>query len=154
MGSPRPAKSVRKLTTPTVVSKKFWPRALTNSMAGGLCFSARNQTHDHSNYEQRDNTNSDIQRTDFIHQPFFFRRWAGNRRRRRGRRVLSRQHRLRILQPLKRVVVLWIDLQHGLVIRDRVFVLLRQAVGVSTLRRRFHVVRIFRYQKCVIGYGG
>src|SRR6476620_11315227 len=98
MGSPRPAKSVRKLTTPTVVSKKFWARALTNSMAAGLCFSARNQTHDHSNYEQRDDTNSDIQRTDFIHQALFlFRRWAGYRRRGRGRRVLSRQHRLRIL---------------------------------------------------------
>ena len=40
-------------------------------MAAGLCFSARKQTHDHSNYEQRDDTNSDIQRTDFIHQPLF-----------------------------------------------------------------------------------
>src|SRR6266550_5681589 len=110
MGSPRPAKSVRKLTMPTVVSKKFWPRALTNSMAGGLCFSARNQTQDHSNYKQRDDTNPDIQRTDLIHQPFFFRRWAGNRRRGRRRRVLSRKHRLRILQALERVVVLRIDL--------------------------------------------
>src|SRR6266481_6081085 len=124
MGSPRPAKSVRKLTTPTVVSKKFWPRALTNSMATGLCLSARKQTHDHSNDEQRDDTNSDIQRTDFIHQPFFSRRWTGRRRRRRGRRVLRREHRLRILHPLERVVVLRIDLYHGLVIRDRVFVLL------------------------------
>src|SRR4029453_17512272 len=110
MGSPQPAKSVRKLTTPTVVSKKFWPRALTNSMAPGLCFSARNQTYDHSNYEQRDDTNSDIQRTDFVHQPFFFRRWARNRWRGRGRRVLSCQHRLRILHALKGVVVLRIDL--------------------------------------------
>src|SRR4029434_1906230 len=110
MGSPRPAKSVRKLTMPTVVSKKFWTRALTNPMAGLLCLPARKQTHDHSNYEQRDDTNSDRQRTDFIHKPFFFRRWARNRRRRRGRRVLSRQHGLRILQPLRRVVVLRIDL--------------------------------------------
>ena len=39
-------------------------------MAARLCLPARNQTHDHSNYEQRDDTNSDIQRTDFIHQPF------------------------------------------------------------------------------------
>src|SRR5918996_299128 len=110
MGSPRPAKSVRKLTSRTVVSKKFWPCALTNPMAGLLGLSARKQTHDHSNYEQRYDTNSDIQRTDFIHQPFFFRRWARNRRRGRGRRVLSRQHRLCILQTLECLVVLRVGL--------------------------------------------
>src|SRR5436189_3201425 len=110
MGSPRPAKSVRKLTTRTVVSKKFWLVALANSMAGGFRLSTREQTYEHSNYDQRDDTNSDIQRTDFIHQPFFlFRRWASNGRRGRGRRVLSRKHRLRILQPLECVVVLRID---------------------------------------------
>src|SRR4029077_2221743 len=103
MGSPRPAKSVRKLTTRTVVSKKFWATWLTNSMAGRLRLPARKQTHDHSNYEQRDDTNSDIQRTDFIHQPFFFGRWARNGWRGRGRCVLRRQHRLRVLHPLKRV---------------------------------------------------
>ena len=40
-------------------------------MAARLGLPARKQTHDHSNYEQREDTNSDIQRTDFIHQPFF-----------------------------------------------------------------------------------
>src|SRR5207248_4806922 len=85
--------------------------ALANSMAGGFRLSTREQTYEHSNYDQRDDTNSDIQRTDFIHQPFFlFRRWASNWRRGRRRRVLSRKHRLRILQPLECVVVLRIDL--------------------------------------------
>src|SRR5262252_5252131 len=140
MGSPRPAKSVRKLTTRTVVSKKFWvakrgvlSRALsqrmcsvsidisaedsglygsltsTNSMAGFLSFSARKQTHEHSDDEQRDDANSDIQRTDFVHQPIFFRSGTCNGRCGRRRRVFSRQHRLGILQTLERVVVLRVD---------------------------------------------
>jgi hypothetical protein len=33
---------------------------LTNSMAGGLRLSARKESHDHSNYEQRDDADSDI----------------------------------------------------------------------------------------------
>src|ERR1700760_3944299 len=110
MGSPRPAKSVRKLTTPIVVSKKFWPCALTNSMAGFLCFSSRKQPHDYSDYEQRDDPNSDGQRTDFVHQAFlFFGGWTRNGRRGGRSRVLRCQHRLGILHSLERVVVLRID---------------------------------------------
>jgi hypothetical protein len=58
------------------------------------------------------------------------------------------------LQALEGVVVLRIHLELGLVICDRIFVLLRQAVGVPTLRGRFHVVRICGDQECVIGDSG
>src|SRR5262249_31449419 len=127
MGSPRPAKSVRKLTTPIGVSKKFWPAGerakgalseahrvlffwLTNPVAGGVCFFAGYQTHDHRDSEQHSDADSDVQGLDLVHQPLFFGRWARDGWRGRRRRVLCRQHRLRILQPLERVVVLRIDL--------------------------------------------
>jgi len=65
---------------------------LTNSVAGGLGLSARDQAHDYSKYEQHYDTDSDVERTDFVHEPLFFRRWARDGRRGRRRRVLRRQH--------------------------------------------------------------
>src|SRR5437016_2617710 len=109
-----PAKSVRKLTAPTVVSKKFLDRTAppgdrpatslysADSAACFFGFSSRYQPHYDGNNDECHDGDAHIKRRNQTRAG----RWSGTNRRRR-RCVFRRQHSLHVLQTLNRVIVVW-----------------------------------------------
>src|SRR5882724_3641572 len=132
-------------------SGHYSAHASADHTACSFGFPPREQSHDYSNYNQHDDSNAYVKRTDRLQETWFFGRWSRRRRSSwRRRSILFRQHRLRILQALESIVVLRVYFQSRLIIRNSVFVLQRQTVGVAALRHCLGIIRVLAQEKCVI----